>query len=222
VLRPGVAVPGVESDGAASRQPAGRTDAAPSGTLTLRQHARPVRVPQGADRIVTYATESSDERAVTGIGPVQPDMVRKNPQSRSKEEIRMGVRARVSRGAAAMLFAGGVLLANASGAAAADTLPVPSAPHVNSATLSGGETLVSVTNPTPPSGGIVSNVFFANGRNIDPILIRLGNPAQYGFRASVAPAGAVITARATVCIGNPDDGTQQCAASALSNAVTVR
>jgi hypothetical protein len=122
-----------------------------------------------------------------------------------------------------MLFAGGVLLAGASGAnASSDALPTPSAPHINSATISGSETFVSVTNPTPPSGGSVSDVFFANGRNIDPNQIKLGSPAQYGFRASAAPAGTVITATSTVCIGDPDNGTQQCARSALSNAVTVR
>ena len=134
----------------------------------------------------------------------------------------MGLRGRMSRGVATMLFAGGVLLAGASTAGAARAaLPTPPAPHINSAVISGSETLVSVTNPTPPAGGSVNDVFFANGRNIDPNLIKLGSPAQYGFPASVAPAGTVITATSTVCVGNPDLGTQQCARSTSSNAVTV-
>ena len=136
----------------------------------------------------------------------------------------MSVRAHVSRGLAAMVLAGGALLAGATGASAAnaDALPTPDAPHINSATVSGSETLVSITNPTPPSDGSVSNVFFADGKGIDYNQFTIGgNPKTYGFLASEAPAGTTITARATVCIGNPDDGTQECATSALSNAVTV-
>lgn len=134
----------------------------------------------------------------------------------------MSVRAHVSGGLAAMALAGGALLAGATGAKA-DALPTPDAPHINSATVSGSETLVSITNPAPPSGGSVSNVFFADGKGINYNQFTIGgNPKTYGFPASEAPAGTAITAKATACIGNPDDGTQQCATSVLSKAVTVK
>jgi hypothetical protein len=131
--------------------------------------------------------------------------------------------ARVSGGLAAVAIAGGVLLAGASGAdASSAALPAPTAPHINSATISGAEVLVSITNPSPPPGGTVNNVVFDNGRAIDPNLIRLGDPAQLGFPLSVAPAGSSITATVTVCVGDPDNGTQQCARSSASNSVVVR
>lgn len=134
----------------------------------------------------------------------------------------MTLRAHASAGFAAIVLAGAALLAGAT-SANADTLPSPAAPHLNSATVSGGETLVSITNPTAPSGGSISDIFFANGKSIDYNQFTIGgNPKTYGFPASEAPSGTTITAKAIVCIGNPDIGTQQCAISTLSNAVTVK
>ena len=131
--------------------------------------------------------------------------------------------ARLSGGLATVALAGGVLLVGASAAdASSAALSTPTAPHINSATISGSEVLVSITNPTPPDGGTVNNVVFDNGRAIDPNQIKLGNPAQLGFPLSIAPAGSTITATVTVCIGDPDNGTQQCARSSVSNSVTVK
>lgn len=130
--------------------------------------------------------------------------------------------ARMSRSIAAALFAGGVLLAGASSAGASTALATTSAPHINSAITSGSEVLVSVTNPTPPSGGSVSDVFYDNGKAIDYNQFTLGSPAVYGFPASVAPVGSTITATATICTGNPDNGTQKCSRSGMSNGVVVR
>lgn len=135
----------------------------------------------------------------------------------------MSFTARVSGTLAAVAVAGGLLLAATSTAnAATPALSTPPAPHINSATISGSEVLVSITNPTPPAGGSVSNVVFDNGRAIDPNQIKLGDPAQLGFPVSTAPAGSTITATVTVCIGDPDNGTQQCARSSLSNSVVVK
>ena len=135
----------------------------------------------------------------------------------------MSTTARVLSGLAGVVFAAGVQLAGASGAnASSEALSTPSAPHINSATISGSEVLVSITNPTPPPGGSVNDVVFDNGRAIDPNQIKLGNPAQLGFPLTAAPAGSTITATATVCIGDPDNGTQQCARSSLSNSVVVK
>lgn len=135
----------------------------------------------------------------------------------------MSIRTRVSGGLAVVAITGGVLLVGASGAnASTAALATPSAPHINSATISGSEVLVSITNPKPPAGGIVNNVVFDNGTAIDPNQIKLGDPAQLGFPLSAAPAGSTITATVTVCIGDPDNGTQQCARSSVSNSVVVR
>jgi hypothetical protein len=136
---------------------------------------------------------------------------------------RMSLTARMSGGLAVVVFAGGVLLAGASSAnASAAALATPSPPHINSATISGSEGLVSITNPTPPAGGSISNVVFDNGRAIDPNQIKLGEPAQLGFPVNLTPAGSTITATVTVCVGDPDVGTQQCARSSVSNSVVVK
>jgi hypothetical protein len=141
----------------------------------------------------------------------------------SGEETGVILTARFTGGLAVAAFAGGVLLAGASGAdASGAVLPTPSAPHINSATISGSTVLVSITNPAPPPGGIVNNVVFDNGRSIDPNQIKLGNPRQLGFPLKVAPAGSTITATVTACVGDPDNGTQQCARSSVSNSVVVR
>lgn len=135
----------------------------------------------------------------------------------------MGIAARLSCGFASAVIAGGVLLAGASGANATSAgLATPPAPHVNSASISGSEVLVSITNPAPPPGGIVNNIVFDNGRAIDPNQIKLGRPAQLGFPLRLAPAGSTITATVTVCVGDPDNGTQQCARSSMSNSVVVK
>lgn len=135
----------------------------------------------------------------------------------------MSLAARVSNGLAVVVAAGGVLLAGASGAnASTAALPTPSPPHINSATISGSEVLVTITNPAPPPGGIVNNIVFDNGRAIDPNQIRLGSPAQLGFPVSLAPAGSSVTATVTACVGDPDNGTQQCARSSMSNSVLVK
>jgi hypothetical protein len=65
-------------------------------------------------------------------------------------------------------------------------------------------------------------VVFDSGKAIDPNQINLGQPAQLGFPASVAPTGSTITATVTVCIGDPDNGTQQCARSSMSNSVILK
>ncbi|MBO0883680.1 MAG: hypothetical protein J2P17_25760 [Mycobacterium sp.] len=135
----------------------------------------------------------------------------------------MSLTARVSGGIAAIAMTGGVLLAVVpSAGAATPALAKPAAPHVNSATISGSEVLVSISNPTPPAGGSVNNIVFDNGRAIDPNQIKLGTPAQLGFPLSAAPAGSTITATVTVCVGDPDNGTQQCARSSMSNSVVVK
>lgn len=81
---------------------------------------------------------------------------------------------------------------------------------------------MSISNPAPPPGGTINNIVFDNGRAIDPNQIKLGNPAQYGFPLSAARAETTVTATVTVCVGNPDNGTQQCARSSMSNAVVVK
>ena len=134
----------------------------------------------------------------------------------------MALPTQLSAGLAAVVLAGGALLSGATAAHAA-TVPTPNPPHLNSATVSGGETLVSITNPTPPAGGIVSDVFYADGKGIDYNQFTIGaNPKTYGFPVAEAPVGTMITARATVCVGDPDDGTQVCAASILSQGVRAK
>jgi hypothetical protein len=141
----------------------------------------------------------------------------------------MNTSARVSRGLAATLFAGGVLLAGASGASASSqSLPTPPAPTVQSATIEpvsgafeGTETVVKVTeNTTPPPGATLVFAFFDNGKGIDYDHTPDGG---YAFPLNEAPAGSSVTAKAFFVSGNPDDGTQQFSQqSPSSNAVVVQ
>jgi hypothetical protein len=140
------------------------------------------------------------------------------------------------------LLVGAALLAGAPGASASDaTMPTPDAPRLLSATVSGcqapcapgesGEVVITVDNPTPSPGALISDTTFANGVAIDPNATRGGDPVELHFaicsgirqpfegcvtqaQVDALRGDEVITVRAHALSGNPDDGTQQ--TSALS------
>jgi hypothetical protein len=129
----------------------------------------------------------------------------------------------VARGLAAVVFAAGIPLAAASSAGAAgNTVATPAPPTINSATASGGTTLVDLTNPPLPAGFVYANTFLDNGKPVDWNSERLGGTPEYGFPSSLVPAGSTIQAKVVFCTGDPDNGTQQCAVSGVSDGVVVK
>jgi hypothetical protein len=158
----------------------------------------------------------------------------------------MSTKARLPRGVGLVLLVGGALLAGAPGANASDaTLPIPDAPRLLSATVSGcqapcapgesGEVVITVDNPMPPPGAIIIDTTFANRVAIDPNASKSGDPLELHFaicsgirqpfegcvtqaQVDALRGDEVITVRAHAISGNPDDGTQQTSAlSAPSN-----
>lgn len=158
----------------------------------------------------------------------------------------MRTKTRMPREVGVVLLVGAALLAGGPGANASDpTLPTPEAPRLLSATVSGcqapcapgeaGEVVITIDNPTPPSGAAIIDTAFANGVAIDPNASRSGDPLELHFavcsgirqpfegcitqaQVDALRGDEVITVRAHAISGNPDDGTQQTSAlSAPSN-----